>query len=211
MKKNKLNIAILFDSSNFWMKKYLDLLKADYIDLCIDKLKKRYDFVFLLGYTKKISKEELSRHGKVFLVHESDLPKGKGFAPIQWQILNNESVIYFCLIEAAEKIDSGYIYLKERLVLDGNELYDDIRLKQAKLSFTMIKRYLKNYQKIKGIPQKKYKTKLFKRRTTSDSELNINKTIKSQFNLLRIVNNDLWPAFFVINGQKYYLKITKDK
>ena len=35
----------------------------------------------------------------------------------------------------------------------------------------------------------------------------INKTIKEQFNLLRIVNNQEYPAFFEIDGRKYKLTI----
>ena len=37
----------------------------------------------------------------------------------------------------------------------------------------------------------------------------INKSIKDQFNLLRIVDDERYPAFFEIDGSKYFIKIYK--
>ena len=48
-------------------------------------------------------------------------------------------------------------------------------------------------------------------RYPKDSELNINKTIKNQFNHLRINDNELYPSFFYFKGQKYIIKIFKEK
>jgi methionyl-tRNA formyltransferase len=46
-------------------------------------------------------------------------------------------------------------------------------------------------------------------RNASDSEININKSIKSQFNLLRICDNEKYPAFFKYKNCKFILKIFK--
>jgi len=43
--------------------------------------------------------------------------------------------------------------------------------------------------------------------TLNDSRLDIDRSIKEQFNLLRVVGNEEYPAFFEINGHKYLLKI----
>ena len=43
-----------------------------------------------------------------------------------------------------------------------------------------------------------------------DSELDVSKSIKSQFNLLRIVDNEKPCIFFKIHGKKYFIKIYKD-
>ena len=39
--------------------------------------------------------------------------------------------------------------------------------------------------------------------------MSINKSVKSQFNILRIANNRNWPAVFYFKGIKYILKIKK--
>ena len=43
-----------------------------------------------------------------------------------------------------------------------------------------------------------------------DTYLDTNKTIKEQFNLLRISDNKRYPARFKIEGKDYILKIYKD-
>jgi UDP-4-amino-4,6-dideoxy-N-acetyl-beta-L-altrosamine N-acetyltransferase len=50
----------------------------------------------------------------------------------------------------------------------------------------------------------------YPKRTPKDSELDINKTIQDQFNLLRIVDNDNYPAFFELEGQRYRLTVELD-
>jgi methionyl-tRNA formyltransferase len=62
---------------------------------------------------------------------------------------------------------------------------------------------------LKGEKQEGEST-FYRRRKPEDSELDINKTINEQFNLLRIVDNKRYPAFFIKNGVKYILNIRKD-
>ena len=41
--------------------------------------------------------------------------------------------------------------------------------------------------------------------------MEINKSIKSQFNLLRVSDYNNYPAYFNIFGKKFYLKIEKNE
>jgi methionyl-tRNA formyltransferase len=59
---------------------------------------------------------------------------------------------------------------------------------------------------VKKTPQPSNST-YFKKRTPNDSEISVEQSIKQQFNLLRIVDNVRYPAFFYMNGKKYILKI----
>ena len=52
---------------------------------------------------------------------------------------------------------------------------------------------------------------IYQKRTPKDSELDINKSLYEQFNLLRVVDNESYPAFFTINGHKFFLKIKKSE
>ena len=49
----------------------------------------------------------------------------------------------------------------------------------------------------------------YKRRKPVDSELDISRPIRDQLNLLRVVDNERYPAFFYAHGQKYKLTIEK--
>lgn len=215
MKKKKIIVNFLFDRKNNWINKYIskkkflrkNLIIRKYLD---PKKIKKQEIVFVLGYTKILSSDFLKNNKYVLVVHESALPKGKGFSPLQWQILKNKNKITACLFIATISFDSGDILFKDTISLDGSELYDEIRQKQAMTSIKLINKFLKNYPKIKHNKQRGKET-FFRRRLPKDSKININKTIKSQFNKFRIANNDDWPLFFIYKKQKYILKIFKKK
>ena len=90
----------------------------------------------------------------------------------------------------------------------GNELNDEIREMQSNISIKIIKKFLKKYPKVKKKSQIG-KSSYYKRRYPLDSLLNINKSIKKNFNLLRIVDNEKYPAFFTFKKNKYIIKIFK--
>jgi len=162
----------------------------------------------LLGNTKIINSKLLKNNKLNITVHESSLPKDKGFSPIQYQIIKNKNIINSCLIELDEKIDSGDILDSLKIYFTGNELYEEIRNIQSKKTFQLITKFLKKYPNFKRKKQIG-KSNYLKRRYPKDSEININKTIKENFNLLRISNNKEWPSFFRYRGNKYILKIYK--
>lgn len=168
------------------------------------------DIAFYLGCVKITPPEVLKKNNYNLVVHESDLPKGKGFAPLTWQILEGASTVPVCLIEAENEVDSGNIYLRKELYFDGYELCDDIRRAQGEISVDICLEFLSSNSSPEGKPQQGEST-FYQRRSPKDSELDINKSIAEQFNLLRTVDNKDYPAFFYINDIKYYLKIEKAK
>ena len=213
IKNKNLKIGFLFDKNNQHIfknfKKYF-YKKFQHVKIVwdINKLKK-FDILFILNFTKKIPLSKFNLQKFNLVIHESPLPKGKGFAPLQWQILENKKNIVFSMININNKIDSGPIAMTGKLKLSGLELYDEIRFLQAKKTFEMIEKFLKNYPKIKIIKQIG-KSTYYKKRNPKDSQLNVNKSILSQFNILRIANNNEWPAFFYYKNKKYIIKIFKD-
>ena len=166
-----------------------------------------FEIVFILSYHKIIQKEYLKKHKHNIVIHESALPKGKGWAPMFWQILEDENNIPFAMFEASPGVDDGNIYMQETLTLSGYELNEELREKQANFTIDMCLEFLNKYEKYQIPKQQIGNDSNYKKRTLKDSELDINQTIKEQFNLLRIVDNDNYPAFFEINGHKYKLTI----
>ena len=102
----------------------------------------------------------------------------------------------------------GIIYLQEPLILEGNELIDEIRIKLNAVIETLIFKFIEEYDSLQPKEQEGDPT-YYPRRTPQDSQLDINKTIEQQFNLMRTVDNEKYPAFFIYDGYKYYLKIYK--
>ena len=67
---------------------------------------------------------------------------------------------------------------------------------------------IKSMNSIKKIPQEG-KSSFFSRRKPEDSELDVNKTIKEQFDLMRIADNERYPCFFNFRGHRYKVTLSK--
>ena len=85
------------------------------------------DMCFYLSYGKIVNASLLAKNKNNLVVHESDLPKGRGWSPLTWQVLEGADSIPVTLFEATEKVDSGQIYLQETIDLHGNELVEELR------------------------------------------------------------------------------------
>lgn len=170
-----------------------------------------YDIVFILSYHKILDKKFLEKHKNKVVIHESKLPKGKGWAPLFWQILEGKKNIPFTMFEANTNIDDGDIIMQDSLNLTGYELNEEIREKQAHKIFDMCLEFVRNFDKYEKREKQVGISSFYKKRSFKDSQLNINKSIKDQFNLLRIVHNTDYPAFFEIDGYRYKLRIELDK
>ena len=168
-----------------------------------------FECMFILSYHRIIPKVELIKHKHNLVIHESALPEGKGWAPMFWQILEGKNEIPFTMFEASENLDAGDIYMQKTLSLTGYELNGELREKQARMSQNMCIEFVNNYDAYKALLKQKGEESIYPKRTAKDSCLDIDSTLREQFNLLRIVNNGDYPAFFDIDGQRYYLKIEK--
>ncbi|UAB70536.1 methionyl-tRNA formyltransferase [Vibrio sp. SCSIO 43132] len=166
------------------------------------------DVSFFIGCTQLVSPENLKKSALSLVVHESALPEGKGFAPVAWQIIEGKHDIPICLIEASEAADSGDIWLQDNFSLTGNELYHEWRAKQGQATLALCIKFLNDSQSITPIKQHGVES-FYARRTPLDSELSIEKTLEQQFDLLRTVDNDNFPAFFHHRGKKYKIEISE--
>tara|TARA_B100000029_G_C17530958_1_gene943245 strand:+ start:86 stop:733 length:648 start_codon:yes stop_codon:yes gene_type:complete len=215
MKKPKYKVTFLLDKTNLWFEKQLKNCDFKLSHKYIFRISKNsnniknQDIVFPLSYTKRLPESFLRKNKLVLIAHPSKLPKDKGFAPIQYQILKNKKKIHLSLIKAVNRVDAGPICLQNQFVLDGTELSDEIRQIQGLQFIKIIKNFLSKYPNI-NFKNQFGKGNFNKRRHPKDSELNINKTIKQQFNHLRINDNELYPSFFYFNSKKYIIKIYKE-
>ena len=67
-----------------------------------------------------------------------------------------------------------------------------------------------NFGAIKPEKQSLYNTSYFPKRTPENSEIDINKNLSDQFDLIRVCDVERFPAFFYKDGQKFNLIIHKD-
>lgn len=210
-----MDINILTDNENSWIIPYAKSLVKDLESnhkvshYYSSKKVSKGDLLILLSCERLVSKAILSLNRKNIVVHPSELPHGKGWSPLAWQILEGKNKIPITLFEANEKLDSGDIYLRDYIELEGHELNNEIKEKQGAKTIEMVKNFIENIDNAIGISQDN-EGSFYSRRTQKDSEIDIDKTIRKQFNLLRIVDNDRYPAYFYNNGEKYIIRIDKE-
>lgn len=209
-----MKIQILTDNPHSWIIPYVKQLVAHLENLGHES--SHYykhedivegDILCLLSCEKKFNSLNLNKHNLV--VHESALPQGRGWSPLTWQVLEGKSEIPITLFEATNEIDGGKIYLIKNIIFDGSELIDELRKKQGEATIDVILEFVNNFNKINGTEQIG-DSSYYPKRTAKDSELDINKNIVDQFNLLRVCDNERYPAYFHMNGVKYILKIYKE-
>lgn len=213
-----LSIVILSDSDS-WINPTVELLVSHWIKSGhnvfwqheVDGIGDA-ELCFCLSFGQLVPRGTRQRFRHTLVVHESDLPQGKGWSPLTWQILEGINRIPVTLIEAAEKVDSGKVYAQQWIDFDGYELIDELRAEQGRVTLDLCKSFVDNYPSSALLAKDQIGVDTFyRRRTPCDSELDVNKSISEQFNLLRVVDSTRYPAFFDLDGRRYYLTISKKK
>ena len=167
------------------------------------------NILFLIACSEIINDDIKNKFDKVLCIHESNLPEGKGWSPCVHYILDGKNEIPLTLFEISEKIDSGDIWKKTSFELEGHELHDEINNLVSIHTIELMNFAIKNFNSVKPMPQSNIGESFFPRRFPSDSELDINKSILEQFNLLRIADESRYPCFFMHNGHRYKITIRK--
>jgi len=166
------------------------------------------DILFLISCTEIIKNDIRKKFKETLVIHESDLPKGRGWSPLVWQIINGSNTIPITLLDAADKVDSGDIWKKEFVKLEGHEVADEINAKVLPIKLKLMDFAIQNMNSIKKTSQEGQPS-YFPPRKPEDSELDVNKTIKEQFDLMRAADNERYPCFFNYRGHRY--KVILDK
>lgn len=112
---------------------------------CIEELRKyNADIMVVVAFGQILPKEilEMTPYGCVN-VHASLLPKYRGSAPIQWAVINGETVSGVTTMQMDEGIDTGDMIQKTEIVLDeketGGSLFDKLADAGAKLCIETLK------------------------------------------------------------------------
>ena len=163
------------------------------------------DFLFLVSCTQFIDAAVRARYRHVLVLHESDLPEGRGWSPVAHQILEGKSEITVSLIEAVDEIDAGDIWAQEVAYIPDHALSGEI----SDILFGVKKRLMARALFEPITPRKQEgKPTYYKRRTPEDCRLVTHKTIAEQFDLLRICE-PRFPAFFELRGHRYEVTVRR--
>jgi len=174
------------------------------------KLKKNFDVTIIINYYQIIPEKYLLHSKHNLVVHESNLPRGRGWSPLYRQIIDGKSKIITTLFECSKKMDEGSYYYKKSFLFKKNLVYSELKDLQLLNALSLIKKFLTFYMKNKISPKKnvqKGKPSYFKKLNKLDSKININQSLKSQIDRLRTVDHEIFPAFFYYKKRKFFIKI----
>lgn len=212
-----MKIAILIDDPNSWFVPYgrqlLERIKQlghDAVMIHDSSLSVGGDICFMLSCSKLVKQKFLEQFLHCIVVHGSDLPAGKGFSPLQWQIMQGKNEITLTLFEAVEDVDAGPYYYKDIISFEGHELLPELRDIMAKKINEMCKSFILTYSELKPKEQEGEES-VYRRFNKDDDRIDIDDTIQNQFNHLRIADNDKFPLWFSYMGNEYIIKIEKRK
>lgn len=191
-----------------WMRKNEGKYK---VSLCskVDQLVSG-DLLFLVACSEIVKLEHLARFKHALVLHASDLPTGRGWSPYVWDILNGADRITLTLLEADKSVDTGRIWKKVNIPLNGTELSNEIQFLLSTAQMELLTWACENFDSVEPVQQEGSAT-YYKRRHPDDSRLDPHKTIAEQFNLLRVCDQNRYPSFFEYQGCKYIVKIEKSE
>ena len=192
---------------NPWLERWIDEVggKAE-VKLVRDVAE--VDFLFLIACHQIVRQDVRSRFAYTLVVHGSRLPKGRGWSPLIWQILEGANELPLALINAEDGVDTGDIWRIETIRLDGTELSDEIQARIAKATTDLMHWALVHCRSTQPTVQEGEPT-YYPRRRPADSEVQPGQTIEEIFDRLRVADPERYPAFFEHRGQRYAIALRK--
>lgn len=165
------------------------------------------DILFLISCVDLILKKDRDKYKKTLVIHASDLPNGRGWSPHIWTIINGAEEITLTLLEAEDEVDSGDVWKKVNVNIPKTALYDQINELIFDTELKLMDFAVENFNSVIPFKQSSEDTTYWPKRTPEDSEINIQKSISEQFDLIRVCDPNRFPAFFYKDGRKFILKV----
>jgi methionyl-tRNA formyltransferase len=192
-----------FDFSTF-LEKHLAECLTD-VGTAVPPDPQQYRLIVLWSYRKIV--RPIPSAGNLVLFHSSDLPSGRGWAPIYNAVAEGHTHHTISGIFAADEVDSGDVIVKARFPILPQYTAADLRRFDAEISIILIRRILERFRDrpITGKPQTGVPTYRNKR-TEDDNGFDISRSFSELINHFRACERD-HPAFFDFNGAKYVIHV----
>ena len=168
------------------------------------------EILFLISCSEIINASDMAQYKYCLVLHASDLPKGRGWSPHIWTLVQGAENITLSMLEAEDKVDSGRIWRKAHISVPKHALWDEINHLLFTAEVDMIDYAVQNYALV--TPQAQIRADeatYYRKRTPQDSQIDPHKSISEQFDLIRVCDPNRFPAYFEHMGQRYILKLVK--
>jgi len=105
----------------------------------IEQMKALQPDLFVVVAFRILPKEvfEIPKFGS-FNLHGSYLPKYRGAAPIQWALINGDKETGLTTFKLAEKVDTGNIYLQEKVKINPDDNFETLHDRMSLLGAELV-------------------------------------------------------------------------
>jgi methionyl-tRNA formyltransferase len=186
------------------IKKYLDDVSVT-VGESLPEHTEEYDLIVLWNYLNIIP--NISDKKNIIIFHSSDLPEGKGWAPIYFTLSKGKEFFVISGILAGEGVDTGDIIVKATFKIKDNYTAEFIRKCDSGISIMLTKEILMRFEgrELKGMKQTS-EGSYYPRRRPEDNKVAMDSSLNDIFNHLRGCEKR-HPAFFYFNQTKYLISI----
>lgn len=167
------------------------------------------DLLFLISCAEVIDAQWRARYRNTLVIHASDLPLGRGWSPLIWQVLAGARDITVTMLEAVDTVDAGPIWRQETFRIEGHELHDELNERLFEIEVRLMDWAVEHVPGSMPVPQRDVPPTYYRLRKPEDSRLDPRRTIEDQFDLLRTCDPERYPAFFDLRGHRYKVTISK--
>lgn len=163
------------------------------------------DIAFAIGWRFLINSQtyQLPKHGTL-VIHDSLLPKYRGFAPMNWVLINGEQETGVSLFFMVDAVDAGPIVDQLKVAIDANDTAATLDKKIIALYEAIIEKNLPkltsgDYQ---SIPQNEAEATYTCKRIPDDGLINWHLSAQQIYNLIRATSQPFPGAFAYLNGKR---------
>ncbi len=168
-----------------------------------------YELIVPWNYKKVI--KEAEQAGNVVVIHSSDLPDGKGWAPIYHAFSEQKNEYVMSAIYAVDEVDAGDIIVQVRFGIEPNYTAGFIRHLDNELSLLIIRKILAQWPNQKPLAVRQIGQESYhKHRYPLDNEINLSQSLEFLLPHLRGVEAHS-PAFFYFENIKYLIEVRPEK
>ncbi len=207
MKSNK--ICLIFNSydeipESSYLSRLLPLSQFDVtITTSFPENPNYFTIIVPFSYRKIIPEALLTPNIVIF--HSSALPHGRGWAPIAYTILENQSTYTPTRLIASSTVDSGDILVKASFPMKVSYTAPFLRSVDYQIMLYLIGKVTTYWPKLhnNGVPQNQILPPR-RRRDACDSLVDLNQSLNEILPLLRAAESS-YPVFCIYDNEKYFI------
>ena len=166
------------------------------------------DIAFAIGWRYLITEEAYCIPAQgTLIIHDSLLPRYRGFAPMNWAIINGETETGVTLFYIAEGVDCGPIVAQLSTDISLHDTAKTVDERIIKLYEDIIVKHLSALQAgtAKRIEQDETQATYSCKRTPEDGEINWQQSALQIYNLIRGLTHPFPGAYTTLKGKKIYV------